>query len=71
MLTCRGFIGSFLYLKIPTAAEISVRISFIIPMYEPQLSEIALECGFSSQAHLTAVLGKAYVVTPGYLRHKI
>lgn len=40
-------------------------------MYEPQLSEIALECGFSSQAHLTAVLGKAYGVTPGYLRHKI
>lgn len=40
-------------------------------MHESQLSEIALECGFSSQAHLTAVFGKAYGVTRGYLQHKI
>ena len=48
-----------------------IKANALICTTELPLSEIALECGFSSQAHLTAAFGKAYGVTPGYLRHKI
>ena len=36
-----------------------------------ELSEIALICGFSSQAHLTSSFKKAYNITPGFSRHQM